>query len=134
MLEASRESAWPRLEAVRSAGLRGYMQFPLNQQLKYRRPLLELRQVIRSIKAWRTKVMLGLMSVLGPGCVKTCARRECAELFSPLSPVRLCCQCCSFPIQRNRDKISMCKFDVGVFTQPGPRSGHATVFRRRQLD
>ena len=26
------------------------------------------------------------MSLQGPGCVKTCASRECAELFSPLSP------------------------------------------------
>src|SRR5437899_8156367 len=57
-----------------------------------------------------------------PGCVKTRASRECAELFSPLSSLRLCCQCCSFPIQRNRDKISMRKFDVGVFTQPRPEA------------
>jgi hypothetical protein len=57
-----------------------------------------------------------------PGCVKTCASRECAELFSLLSPFECDCQCCTFPIQRNRDKISTCKFDVGVFTQPGPNS------------
>jgi hypothetical protein len=56
---------------------------------------------------------------MGPGCVKTRASRECAELFSPLSPFDRDCQCCSFPIQPNRDKISTCKFDVGVFTQPG---------------
>ncbi len=29
-----------------------------------------------------------------------------------LVPRRLCCQYCPFPIQRNRDKISMRKFDV----------------------
>src|SRR5229473_6632006 len=63
-----------------------------------------------------------LMSELGPGCVKTCASRECAELFSPLSPFDSDCQCCSFPIQRNRDKISTSKFNVGVFTQPGSDS------------
>jgi hypothetical protein len=62
------------------------------------------------------------MSVSGPGCVKTCASRECAELFSPLSPFDCDCQCCSFPIQGNRDKITTCKFDVGVFTQPGSNS------------
>src|SRR6202158_6637985 len=74
-------------------------------------PLMRAKRTLHGHRFW---------SVNDPGCVKTCASRECAELFSPLSPVRLCCQCCSFPIQRNRDKISMCKFDVGVFTQPGP--------------
>jgi hypothetical protein len=34
-----------------------------------------------------------------------------------LVPLDCDCQCCSFPIQRNRDKISTCKFGVGVFTQ-----------------
>src|ERR1700681_1996602 len=59
-------------------------------------------------------------SVFDPGCVKTCASRECAELFSVLSPFYCDWQQCSFPIERNRDNISTCKFDVGVFTQPGP--------------
>jgi hypothetical protein len=87
-------------------------------------------------------------SGLGPGCVKTCARRECAELFSPFSSFEDDCQCCSFPIQRNRDKISTRKSDVGVFTQPGskadlkppmievrssPGSGHSSGRRLRQL-
>ena len=58
----------------------------------------------------------------GPGCVKTCASRECAELFSPFSSFDCDCQCCSFPIQRNRDKLSTRKFDVGVFTQPGSKT------------
>ena len=31
------------------------------------------------------------------------------------------CQCCSFPIQRNRDEISKREFDVGVFTQAGSK-------------
>ena len=69
------------------------------------------------------------MSTYAPAysILKTRASRECAELFSPLSSLRLCCQCCSFPIQGNRDKISMRKFDVGVFTQPRPISdvGHS---------
>jgi hypothetical protein len=31
-------------------------------------------------------------------------------------------QCCSFPIQRNRDKRSTRKFAIGVFTQPGSKA------------
>src|ERR1700687_6017239 len=84
-------------------------------------PLMRAKRTLHGHRFW---------SVNDPGCVKTCASRECAELFSPLSPVRLCCQCCSFPIQRNRDKISMCKFDVGVFTQPGPK-GEVELHRSR---
>jgi hypothetical protein len=59
------------------------------------------------------------MSGSGLGCVKTCASRERAELFSPFSSFDCDCQCCSFPIQRNRDKRSTRKFAIGVFTQPG---------------
>src|ERR1700738_3554063 len=62
-----------------------------------------------------------------PGCVKTCVRGECAELFSPLSPFDCDCQCCSFPIQRNRDRISTHKFDIEVFTQPGPEADSGLV-------
>jgi hypothetical protein len=54
--------------------------------------------------------------------LKTRASRECAELFSPFSSFDRDCQCCSFPIPRNRDKISTRKFDVEVFTQAGPNS------------
>src|SRR5258708_18548823 len=71
-----------------------------------------------------------------PGCVKTRSRRECAELFSPFSSFDCDCQCCSFPIQRNQDKISTRKFDVGVFTQAGTadivRLPSAQVFRHSQ--
>src|SRR5258708_5694087 len=56
-----------------------------------------------------------------PACVKTRASKECAELFSPFSSFDCDCQCCSFPIQRNRDEISTRKFGVGVFTQAGPK-------------
>src|SRR5258706_13612865 len=59
------------------------------------------------------------MSQMGPGCVKTCTSRECAELFSLFSSFDGDCQSGSFLIQRNRDKLSTRKFDVGVFTQPG---------------
>ena len=59
------------------------------------------------------------ISALGPACVKTRASKECAELFSPFSSFDCDSQCCSFPIQRNRDEISTRKFDVGVFTQAG---------------
>jgi hypothetical protein len=41
-------------------------------------------------------------------------RRNC---FLPFPSFECDCQCCSFPIQRNRDKISARKFDVGLFTQ-----------------
>jgi hypothetical protein len=61
-----------------------------------------------------------------PGCVKTCASRECAELFSPFSSFDGYSQSCSFPNQPNRDKISTRKFDVGVFTQPGPEADIAS--------
>src|SRR3982074_989241 len=57
-----------------------------------------------------------------PGCVKTCASRERAELSSPFSSFDHDGQCCSFLIQRNRDKLSTRKFDVGVFTQPGSKA------------
>jgi hypothetical protein len=43
-------------------------------------------------------------------------------LFSPFFSFDSDCQCCSFPIQRNRDKISTRKFDVGVFTQAGHKT------------
>src|ERR1700709_2689324 len=68
------------------------------------------------------------MSAFDPACVKTRASRECAELFSPFSSLDCDCQCCSFPIQRNRDKSSACKFDIGVFTQPGPKAGIMSQF------
>src|SRR6266849_5640991 len=55
---------------------------------------------------------------MGPGCVKTCTNRECAELFSLFSSFDGDCQIGSFVIQRNRDKLSKRKIDVGVFTQP----------------
>jgi hypothetical protein len=70
------------------------------------------------------------MSQMGPACVKTRASRECAELFSPFSSFDCDCQCCSFPIQRNRDKISTRKFDVGVFKQAGSISD----FHARKLE
>src|ERR1700730_12022266 len=52
------------------------------------------------------------------GCVKTCTRGECAELFSLFSSFDGARQSGSFLIRRNRDKRSTRKFDVGVFTQP----------------
>src|SRR6266481_3187280 len=57
-----------------------------------------------------------------PGRVKTCASRECAELCSLFSSFDGDCQSGSFVIQRNRDKLSTRKFDVGVFTQPGSKT------------
>jgi hypothetical protein len=42
-------------------------------------------------------------------------------LFSLFSSFDGDCQSGSFVIQRNRDKLSTRKFDVGVFTQPGSK-------------
>src|SRR6266446_4017829 len=66
------------------------------------------------------------MSEMGPGCVKTCTSGECAELFSLFSSFDGDCQSGSFLIQRNRDKLSTRKFDVGVFTQPGSKKESAS--------
>src|ERR1700730_6956285 len=66
------------------------------------------------------------MSEKGPGCVKTCTRSERAELFSLFSSSDGDWQIASFLIQRNRDKLSTRKFDVGVFTQPGPTTDLCT--------
>jgi hypothetical protein len=77
------------------------------------------RSQAASARNCRLTVDRGPMSALGPACVKTRASRECAELFSPFSSFDCDCQCGSFPIQRNRDKSSTRKFDVGVFTQAG---------------
>src|SRR5258707_8233283 len=70
--------------------------------------------------------------VLIQGCVKTRTSTECAELFSLFSSFDGDCQSGSFLIQRNRDKLSTRKFDVGVFTQPGSKPeklNRAHVFR-----
>jgi hypothetical protein len=63
----------------------------------------------------------GLKSVLGPGCVKTCASRECAELFSPFPPSTATASAVLFPFNVIETKISTRKFAVGVFTQPGSK-------------
>ena len=59
------------------------------------------------------------MSVVGPGCVKTCTSQERAKLFSLLPVPDSVCQCSCFPNRQNRDGISTRKLNVGVFTQPG---------------
>src|SRR5216684_4752109 len=75
---------------------------------------------------------------MGPrlrGCVKTRASRECAELFSPFSSFGDDWQSSSFPIHRNRERISTRKFEVGVFTQPGtpgPMTPGANCYGRHQ--
>ena len=62
------------------------------------------------------------MSAKGPGCVKTRSSGECAELSSLFSSFDGDCQSGFFVIQRNGDKLSTRKFDVGVFTQAGSNS------------
>jgi hypothetical protein len=65
------------------------------------------------------------MSGLGLGCVKTCTSRERAEFVSLFSTFDGDCLSGSFLIQRNRDKLSTRKFDVGVFTHGViPGQGH----------
>jgi hypothetical protein len=77
------------------------------------------------------------MSAKGPACVKTRTRGESAELFSLFSSFVGACQSGSFLIQRNRDKRSTRKLDVGVFTQPGSKAdlrrapGHVRFSRKR---
>src|SRR5258708_6017399 len=73
----------------------------------------------------------GSRSVEDPGCVKTSTRGEAAELFSLFSSFDSACQRGSFLIQRNRDKRSTRKLDVGVFTQPGPKADIADMTGRR---
>src|SRR5258708_4091928 len=66
------------------------------------------------MRAKRTHRGHRFSSVQDPRCVKTCMSRECAELFSPVSSVDGNWQSCPFPIQRNRDRISTRKIDVGM--------------------
>ena len=90
----------------------------------------------------RKHLLLASISPFDPGCAETCTRRERAELFSLFSSSDGDWQIASFLIQRNRDKLSTRKFDVGVFTQPGsktevpllPRQVRSTLrSRRRQI-
>jgi hypothetical protein len=69
------------------------------------------------------------MFEMGPGCVKTRSSGECAELSSLFSSFDGDCQSGSFVIQRNGDKLSTRKFDVGVFTQAGSDSDIAAFLR-----
>src|SRR5436190_18269364 len=73
-----------------------------------------------------------IFSGFDPGCVKTYTSGECAELFSLFSSFDGDCQSGSFLIQRNRDKLSMRKPDVGVFTQSGP-NGEVGELQRYML-
>ena len=68
-----------------------------------------------------------------PSRCETSKRGERAELFSPVSSFDFDCQCCSLPIQRNRDKLSTRKFDVGVFAQPGSFTGLSLQKRESAL-
>jgi hypothetical protein len=51
------------------------------------------------------------------------------KLFSLFSSFDGDCQSGSFLIQRNRDKLSTRKFDVGVLTQPGSKTEVAALRR-----
>jgi hypothetical protein len=75
----------------------------------------------------RTSLAPSILVAIDPGCVKTCTSRECAELFSLFSSFDCDCQTGSFLIQPNRDKLSTRKFDVGVFTQSGPKADNAAI-------
>jgi hypothetical protein len=61
-------------------------------------------------------------------CPHLAEKAQNCFLPSPLSMVTA--SAAAFLIQRNLDKISTRKFDVGVFTQPG-ESGHRGGVRRR---
>jgi hypothetical protein len=74
----------------------------------------------RSMAASRCRFgATALMSEMGLGCVKTRTSRECAELFSLFLLSTVTARAVLLLFQRNRDKLSTRKFDVGVFTQPG---------------
>src|ERR1700682_109031 len=67
--------------------------------------------------------MLGLSSSqFDPGCVKTCTSQECAELFSLSSSLSSGRKHFWFSNLRNRDGISTRRLNVGVFTQPRPKT------------
>src|SRR5271168_729597 len=85
------------------------------------------------LRAERTSLRTALMSADDPGRVKTSRRGESAESFSLFSSFDGACQSGSFLIQCNRDKRSTRKFDVGVFTQPGPESDMlpSAILRKR---
>ena len=68
----------------------------------------------------QTSQFEAVMAAFDPGCVKTSTHGERAELFSLFSSLGGACQSGSLLIQYYRDKRSTRKFDVGVFTQPGP--------------
>jgi hypothetical protein len=97
--------------------LRKCMRLPIRSGAKFDNPV-----AFPSGRAKRagngTRKLIGRCLFRVPACVKTCRSRECAELFSLFSSFDGDCQSGSFLIQRNRDKLSTRKFDVGVFTQP----------------
>src|SRR5665213_4574062 len=62
------------------------------------------------------RISVGFMDI--PGSVKTRLSQGRAELFSLFSSFDCACQSGYFAIQRNRDKRSTRKLEVGVFTQP----------------
>jgi hypothetical protein len=68
-------------------------------------------------------------SVKGPGCVKTCTSKECAELFSLFSSFDDDCQSGSFLIQTSRNVVAM---SVSCQKQPSPRSFDNLVSARLQ--
>src|SRR3981189_2822501 len=79
--------------------------------------------LLSDVRCWDQSgkhLLAASISESDPGRVKTCTRGECAELFSLFSPFDGACQSGSFLIQSNRNKRSTRKFEVGVFTQPGP--------------
>src|SRR6266566_758744 len=85
---------------------------------------------LTEMSAIGAKLISAQSPLRGPGCVKTCTSRECAELFSLFSSFDGDCQSGSFLIQRNRDRLSTRKPDVGVFTQSGsPGSDIAALLR-----
>ena len=83
----------------------------------------------RLMAACRGEADITIASVYDLGCVKTCPREQRAELFSLLSFLDSAHQHCYFLIYKNRDKLSIRKFNFGVFTQPRPEADSP----RRQL-
>jgi len=68
------------------------------------------------------------MSPCDLGCVKTCARKEGAELYSLLSFPNSVRQCCYFSNRQNRYELSIRELNFGVFTQPRPAAEVALAY------
>src|SRR5674476_45022 len=67
------------------------------------------------------------MTVLGPGCAKTCLSQGCAELLSQFPSLDRAGKCNWFSHRQNREGISTRKLNVRVLTQVRRETGKEQV-------